>query len=214
MAMYHYSVSYYLARSVFRMREEPVFPEDVFALLDACGDNVNHFFRAINQILQDFGKCQIRSLNHWPQGPFNEVSKYRDVILHNPVLGRVNAGAAESIPKCEYLEDVKNSWRQTEELKPEQFISLRDLYKHLHVEVISFLQKRWTEIMHQLDSLREEAKFKKQWSLEKLLPIGPPGEPISLYQPIALSGNSYPPPASPVGRYIILSSNCSSKSKK
>jgi hypothetical protein len=40
-AMHHYSVFYYFARAVKRLQsEEYPYPEDVFSLLDACGDNV------------------------------------------------------------------------------------------------------------------------------------------------------------------------------
>src|SRR6267143_1825515 len=56
MVMHHYSVFYYLARAMerIRMEQSAELPEDIFSLLDACGDNVNAFFNSIREILRDF----------------------------------------------------------------------------------------------------------------------------------------------------------------
>jgi hypothetical protein len=56
MAMSHYSVFYCFARGIIQMGSQvEVYPEDVFALLATCGENVLKFAEEISLILEDFG---------------------------------------------------------------------------------------------------------------------------------------------------------------
>jgi hypothetical protein len=119
MAMYHYSVFYYLARGLDEMNAQNLeYPEDAFTLLSACGENVLRFCRQISKIAKDFGKTKFLPnqppdlcLDTDPQGCFVEVENYRDTLLHYPVLGRRVAGSRLYLPKRECLDDVKESWR-------------------------------------------------------------------------------------------------------
>jgi hypothetical protein len=57
LAMHHYSVFYYLGRAAERISSgECEYPEDVFSLLDACGDNAREFCALAREILRDFGQ--------------------------------------------------------------------------------------------------------------------------------------------------------------
>ena len=212
MAMHHYSVFYYLARAILQIRVgKGGFPEDVFALLDACGDNVRAFFATMRLIFKDFGvgidflpvqKNELcakeeRSKPEISRGAFVEVQAYRDTILHNPVLGRGMQVSREFLPKREFLRKVRLSWREAARLKPEQLIESEELYSKLLVDCGGFLQGTWETLIVKLDALRETDKFRKQWTLDERFPaVVPPQIIASTSQPFSASGG-HPIPYSP-----------------
>ena len=202
MAMHNYSVFYYMARATERIdsgREER--PEDIFSLLDACADNALDFCKVTQKILRDFGAktnflptqenelccARDRSKGNESGGGFVEVKEYRNAILHNPVLGRGIRVTREFLPKREFLERVKLSWREAARLKPEQLIDSEQLYSRLLGEIAGFLQETWGALIKELDALRDTDKFKKQWALDKCFPIGPPQIIASANQPLTAS---------------------------
>jgi hypothetical protein len=209
MAMHHYSVFYYLARAATRIHSDKrECPEDIFSLLDACGDNALDFCVVMRKILKDFGAkvdflpkqedelCCVRerSKSNKSRGGLVEVQEYRDAILHNPVLGRGIQVPREFLPKREFLAKGKLRWREAARLKPEQLIDSEQLYSRLLGEIASFLQETWGALIEELDALRDTEKFKKQWALDKrFLPIGPPQMVASTNQPFAASGWSAAP---------------------
>jgi hypothetical protein len=74
------------------------YPEDVFFLLDSVGDNFNHFRRAMNDLAADCGRTIFNSpLEEVP--PFKEISSYRDIFLHNTVMGRGVSVGRTYIPR-------------------------------------------------------------------------------------------------------------------
>jgi hypothetical protein len=204
MAMLHYSVFYYLARAILKIRiAEGGFPEDVFALLDACGDNVLAFFASMQRILTDFDvradflpiqKNELwtkgqRSKPNISRGAFVEVQAYRDTILHNPVLGRGMQVSREFLPKPEFLPKVKLSWREAARLKPDQLIALDELDANLLADCGGFLQGTWEPLIAKLDAVRETDKFRKQWALDGRFPLTVPPQIIaSTSQPLSASG--------------------------
>jgi hypothetical protein len=124
--LYHYSVFYYFARAVHRLRsEEYVYPEDVFFLLDSCCDNVREFFVKTKQLIKRINgqvpplpiqkkemyleEGRGKRLKEEQRGCFVEVQRYRDAILHNPVLGRAVDVGPELLPRREFLDRVKCS---------------------------------------------------------------------------------------------------------
>jgi len=189
LAMHHYSVFYYLGRAAERVNsDEGEFPEDVFSLLDACGDNALAFCILARKILPDFGlsidflpsqKDQLccstdRQKLSKHRGGLVEVQEYRDTILHNPVLGRGIQTSRQFLPKREFLEEVKLSWMKAARLTAEQMVESKPLYARLLSETASFLQETWGVLIQELDSVREGDKFRKQWSIhEQFLPIPP-----------------------------------------
>lgn len=189
MTMFHYSVFYFLARAVDRTTKQPIFPEDVFALLCASGENALAFFREIGKILRDFGRKPPEFPSQMNQlGPFEEVEKYRNVLLHNPVLGHALERGSAMLPKPEMLDKVKCSWRAVAALNPSDFVDSHQLYARLISEIGEFLEVKWRQIISALDALRDTEKFKKKWRLEKLLPVSPPPEPnASVHNPVTVS---------------------------
>jgi hypothetical protein len=207
MTMCHYSVFYYLARARARMLDDtlPLFPEDVFTLLDTCRDNVGHFFESVRKIFGDFGRPAPRLPTQEPllcsredrvkpeleRGGFVMAKAYRDVMIHNPVLGRTIDKTAEALPHWTVLERVKCSWRAAESLKPGDWISCHDLFEALYLDITRFLQDEWQSIIDAMENLRNNpqhaAKFKSYWALEALMPITAPSITLRLDSP-AVSG--------------------------
>lgn len=173
MTMAHYSVFYYLARAANRISaSDPPFPEDVFALLDASGDNLRLFFGIMREILGDLNQpSPVLPIQKPEFGPFFEVQKYRDTILHNPVLGHAVDRGLTRLPRAEVLGKLKGSWRAVAQLGPDQFVDSGDLYKRLLKEITGFLEEKWREIIGALDGVRDLEKFKKQWALQGFLPM-------------------------------------------
>lgn len=204
MAMHNYSVFYYLARATTRIHSgQGEFPEDIFSLLDACGDNALAFCKTVRAILDDFGAfvdflpkqkdelCSARELSKDKifRGGFVEVQEYRDTILHNPVLGRGIQVSREFLPKREFLEKVRLSWREAACLKPEELVDSEQLFSRLLDETSMFLQETWGRLICELDAVRVTDKFKKQWTLdERFLPIAAPQVVASTTQPFTISG--------------------------
>lgn len=190
MTMFHYSVFYFLARAVDRTTQQPIFPEDVFALLYASGENALEFFREIVKILRDFD----RELPELPLqenrlGPFNEVKKYRDVLLHNAVLGHALEGGSAMLPKPQIVDEVMFSWRAVAALEPSEFVDSHQLYARLISEIKEFLELKWRQIISALDALRDTEQFKRQWRLQKLLPVpASPERNTSVHNPVTVSG--------------------------
>ncbi|HKM47875.1 MAG TPA: hypothetical protein VJX69_09815 [Terriglobales bacterium] len=211
MAMHHYSVFYYLARAASRIHSDKrECPEDIFSLLDACGDNALDFCIVMRTILKDFGaKVKVdflpqqddelccarkRSKGDKSRGGLVEVQEYRDAILHNPVLGRGIGAPRELLPKREFLAKGKLTWREAACLKPEQLIDSGQLYSRLLGEIASFLQETWGALIRELDVLRDTDKLKKQWRIhERFLPIASPPVIASTNQSLAASGWSAAP---------------------
>lgn len=215
MAMQHYSVFYYLARATenIHAKESCPFPEDAFTLLDACGDNVRSFFASVKEFLGDFSQPIVKlpadkkrlcsdgdlSKPDIRRGGFVAVQKYRDIILHNPVLGRAMDRSRTSLPRQEVLERIKSSWRNAERLVPSELIDSRELLLHLHGEIASFLQQKWVAIVGALDVVRSSSKFKMKYRLEAFLPINAPTVVPTTLQPFAASGTLvYSPTAAAV----------------
>lgn len=214
LAMHHYSVFYYLGRAAERINSgECEFPEDVFSLLDACGDNALAFCTLAREILPDFGlsidflpsqKDQLccstdRQKLSKRRGGLVEVQEYRDTILHNPVLGRGTRISRQFLPKREFLEEVKFSWMKAARLTAEQMVESKSLYTRLLGETAGFLQETWELLIQKLDTVREGDKFRKQWSIhEQFLPIAPVSGLSGFGRPTADSSavSSVSPPCS------------------
>jgi hypothetical protein len=100
-SMAHYSVFYFLGRAVKRRAEEKTaleYPEDVLFLLDSVGDNFKTFRRAMNELAADCGHTVFKSSGD-EVSPFREISAYRDIFLHNTVMGRGVGVEKTYIPK-------------------------------------------------------------------------------------------------------------------
>jgi hypothetical protein len=200
MTMSHYSVFYCFARAIAQMSSPTeVYPEDVFALLAACGENVLKFAEEISHILRDFGidggflPMHVKDLcgPTAPDGCFVEVNDYRNKFLHFPVLGRRAGLERQYLPKRDPLKAVERSWRAAERLTPGELIDSDALFSRLRREIAEFMQEKWGHIIRCLDGVRESEKFKKQWALRELPPIDEPKVVPLVVQPLAASGVSW-----------------------
>jgi hypothetical protein len=154
-AMAHYSVFYFLGRAVKRISEDKTalnHPEDVIFLLDSVGDNLKSFLLKMNKLGGDSGrKVFDMDCSQFPKGffPFDKISNYRDILLHNAVIGRAVDVENTFLPKWAAdktkspLERAKKSWYAAEQLKRDDWISTTELFNDLIEEVCQTLEKLW-----------------------------------------------------------------------
>lgn len=191
MAMCHYSIFYHLVRAIEGMEQTPHAPiEDTFYMLDSCCDNVLLFFKSMNNIAYELGGPHdfLPTQKNWLPEVFNEITDYRDTMLHNPLIGRALGEAGELVPRREFLEAVKFSWRKAHRLAPEQIANSRELLTALRAQLLQYLQEQWDGILKVLDGLRDRPKFKEVLKVTRFLPIGAPQVEATFAQPHAASG--------------------------
>jgi hypothetical protein len=199
MAMTHYSVFYFLARATQKLNSERLeFPEDTLFLLDSCLDNAQAFFKAILVVVADLGgSLHLPTQSPAKSSDLGAIRAYRDVLLHNPVIGRVmQPDGEEFLPRLETLDEVKESWKKAFRLSPEQLVSSKVLLSDLRRVLIAYLRQNWAQIIEVLDQLREGGKFRKALKLDGLLPVGSPD---------LLVRGRMPPMASPVISPTVIS---------
>jgi len=153
MAMCHYSVFYFLARAVKRLRDDPeslAHPEDVFFLLHSVGDNFEEFRKALYKFSSYCGRTISDAVApQYPKGfpVFHEISDYRNVLLHNPVIVRGKVEGKTLIPGWHVLESSRKSWRVALELSETDLISTKDLFDRLLGELFNELEIYWKRII-------------------------------------------------------------------
>ena len=214
-SMAHYSVFYFLGRAAKRCAEEKTaleYPEDVFFLLDSVGDNLKHFRRAMNDLATDCGRTVFKSPRE-DAPPFKEISAYRDIFLHNPVIGRGVGVEKTYIPKwsadksASPLERAKASWREAERLTQGDMIATDDLLDRLIRDVGCSLESSWQTALAEV--MREPFlhKMVKVTGLTDYLPVqGPPSPvewvlPSGMYSSLGSNTTFAMPPAS--GAYLV-----------
>jgi len=191
MTMCHYSIFHHLVRAKRLMvgLDLMSYPEDVFVFLDACRENVQFFFKIMEQIFKDFGLAG-PSFPKQPsffcvkedhkkamseRGGFVRAKEYRNVMIHNPILVRAIDKENKQLPHWDALDTIKNSWRAAEKLTADKWISCDDLFEGLWSGISRFLQSEWQIVIDALEELRYKpqyaAKFQKYWALDKLMPI-------------------------------------------
>jgi len=182
MAMAHYSVFCFLGRAAKRILDErPAleYPEDVLFLLDSVGDNFKAFLFAMNAIGADTdSRIFEASISQFPKGfdPFEEISDYRDVLLHNAVIGRGIDAERTYIPKWNRVKSAsplhrsKSSWRVAEQLTPGDLVSTVDLFERLFREVCATLEAHWKTAIAAVSRKPFEHKFVGTTGLMEHLP--------------------------------------------
>jgi len=153
-SMAHYSVFYFLGRAVKRFRGEPAaleYPEDVLFLLDSVWDNLELFVGTMNDLGADCGRkvFDVSAQQLKETGPFREISGYRNVFLHNTVIGRAVDVKKTLVPKWNLdrakspLEEAKKSWRAAERLPAGNLVSTDVLLERLIEETCSAIEEIW-----------------------------------------------------------------------
>lgn len=187
LSMAQYSVFHHLGRALKRLSEDAtVFenPEDVFFLLDSIGDNFRRFMEAMNTLGKDCAKpiFDAGAIQQFPRGfePFPEISAYRDVLLHNPVLGRGIEVGRIYVPRWSAnksespLEIGKTSWREAEKLSRDNLISTSVLLERLVTEVCALLETCWGVAIKAIGELPFQAKMVKVLGLDEYPPLRVP----------------------------------------
>lgn len=175
LAVCHYSVFYHLARAVQRRIElfaekecAPTHPEDVIYLLQTCCENVSDFYDALRSLANN-------AVSYLPRQspkefPFREINAYRNLLLHNPVLGRGELHGETLLPKLpedlryidSWASNLKFSWTAVERLPKEDFISARTLLQELENGLARYLNGTWAKLISDLgDRLPVKFQFLK-----------------------------------------------------
>jgi hypothetical protein len=206
LAVCHYSVFYYASRASERRIESKLHKdnansarlavEDVFYLLQTCAENLSFFFEAIRDIASDFGIPLDGLPEQVPKRfPFREINAYRNLLLHNPVLGRkISANETflpnlpESVLDAEaYFAPFNFSWKAIENLPPDRFIAASTLLENIENGLLGYLDDKWRIAIKCVEKIRETDKFKTILKLNRFVPVAAPAVGTTT-QPLAASG--------------------------
>jgi hypothetical protein len=197
LAVCHYSVFYRLSRAVeLRLEqaqstpETPTHPEEVISVLQTCCENVKDFFDAVRDISGGTVQYLPRRLPDDFPLVFRKIDVYRNMLIHNPVLGRGETDGQTLWPKLpdepKLWVDWKNkfrfSWSAVEDLGPERLVPARTLLQSLENELVMCLNDTWERIIAGLASRNPHDRFKD------FLRLPDSAEQITVCQPIGASG--------------------------
>ncbi len=170
LAICHYSVFYYLSRAAQRRLEystsnhdNPIHPEDVIYLLQTCCENVTYFFDAVTAL-------SVRAARYIPAQAikdrvFCQISAYRNLLLHNPVLGRGESDGETLLPRLpddhinSLVNKLKFSWSAIREFAPEDLVPARALLKGLEDDLAKYLNDQWEPLIRELSNEDMHSKF-------------------------------------------------------
>jgi hypothetical protein len=141
----------------------------VLYLLDSSLDNVKLFYKELSKIGKLIGVTFDRLVEPKKDKEFPDletISKYRDTLLHNPVLARAAVEDIEKIATREKLNDIKHSWFESEKLTDNDLIDARKLLEELRLSYGRYLNGKWEKILFRLDSKREN--YLRRMNLETL----------------------------------------------
>jgi len=197
LAVCHYSVFYHLSRAAERRVEQsvappgrPTHPEDVIHLLQTCCENVRDFYDAVRTIGGDTVNYLPRRLpNDFPV-VFRKIDAYRNLLIHNPVLGRGEKHGETLLPRlpedpkllAEWKSKFRFSWRAVEELGAENLEPAHILLKTLEDELARCLDDTWARLIVSLGVRDSHDRFKDY------LRVPASTEWITVCQPLAASG--------------------------
>jgi hypothetical protein len=181
-AMAHYSVFYFLGRAATRISEGGKaleYPEDAFFLLDSVGDNLKSFLSRTQDIAKDCGIALFEGWKQFPKGfdPFVEISDYRDVLLHNAVIGRGVGVDKTYIPKwtsdrsSSPLERAKSLWSQAEALSRDELTTTQELFGRLLPETGELLESLWKQALAFVETAQFQDKMRRVLNLGDYFPL-------------------------------------------
>lgn len=172
-AICHYSVFYYLSRAAQRRIElfdrnadAPTHPEDVVYLLQTCCENVHYFYNALRAVAKN-------AVDYLPRQcptefPFRSINAYRNLLLHNPVLGRGESDRETLLPKIpdnpklvnSWVSRFKFSWTAVERLDAEHLVSAHYLVQSLEDGLAEYLDRTWAKVITDLGGMNLHSKFR------------------------------------------------------
>jgi hypothetical protein len=197
LALCHYSVFYRLSRAVELKLEQaqtppdkPTHPEEVVVALQTCCENVKDFCDAVREIAGGTVQYLPRRLPKDFPIVFRKIDAYRNLLIHNPVLGR-GERHGETLwprlpeePRCwaDWQSKFRFSWSAVEDLAPEDLVPARILLQDLEDELVASLNETWGRLLTSLASRDPHARFKD------FLRVPESDNTISVCQPLAASG--------------------------
>ena len=197
LALCHYSVFYRLSRAVELTLEQastapdpPTHPEEVISLLQTCCENVEDFYEAVRHVSGDAVRFLPRRLpNDFPLA-FRKIDTYRNLLIHNPVLGRGERHGETLWPKLPddpnsweaWKKKFRFSWSAVEDLSSEELVSARALLESLENDLAASLNETWGRILASLASRNPHERFKD------FLRAPDSNDIITVCQPLAASG--------------------------
>jgi hypothetical protein len=204
LAICHYSIFYYLSRAVQRRIEcfsgnadRPTHPEDVIYLLQTCCENVGYFYKALRAVAT--GAVSYLPRDGPKDFPFREINAYRNLLLHNPVLGRGESNRETLLPSLP--KDLKHvdswarkfafSWRTVERLGMKDLVSARSLLQELEDGLAKYLNDTWAKLISSLRdrNFHDRLQFLKlPESTGEVQRITADSSSATVGQPLAASG--------------------------
>ncbi len=161
MAMAHYSVFYYLARTtVLLTSKEKLWFEDAFNLLRVSGYNLHLFLEQCKKLFVPLGVNGAWLPLKFTSGQAAwKVKVYRDALLKNPVIGRAENIGREFLPGEAVIDKVRNSWLRTQALAKQDFVVGRDLIAGYRKKYAGDLDDIWRRLLHVLEPVRSRAGY-------------------------------------------------------
>lgn len=193
MARAHYSAFYFLARASLLIGYEPhIYFEDAFALLAAATENAHQFVKVWQRGLTNDLKlsspslCKIK-ISSWPA--VINIQRYRNVLLHLPLLGRAHYLGAEFLPQEQFLPKLdrrgradrskaEGGWRALQKLPSTDFVEGRGLLTKLRAELIKSLREAWGILSEIADKASETKEYRHLYNLDEQYSIRGPKESI------------------------------------
>lgn len=198
LALCHYSVFYRLSRAVeLRLQQaettpgKPTHPEEVISLLQTCCENVKDFYDAVRDIGSGAVQYLPRRLpNDFPLA-FRKIDAYRNLLVHNPVLGRGERDGEtlwpmlpENLNSWEtWKRKFRFSWNAVEDLGSEELVAARALLEILENELAASLNETWGRILAGLAGLNPYDRFRT------FLRVPESNDTATVCQPLTASGS-------------------------
>jgi hypothetical protein len=121
---------------------------------------------------------------------FRKIDVYRNLLIHNPMLGRGERQGETLWPKlpeqpkswADWQNQFRFSWSAVEDLDPESLVAARELLQTLEGELAAYLNDTWERIIASLASRNPQGRFKD------ILRVPESNDTITVCQPLAASG--------------------------
>ena len=136
-------------------------------MLQTCCENVDYFYQALRDIAND--AVSYLPLQSPKDLPFREINAYRNLLLHNPVLGRGELNGETLLPRLpgdlkhvdSWASKFAFSWRAVEKLDAQDFVSARTLLLGLEDGLAKYLNDTWARLIGDLRGRNLHDKFQQ-----------------------------------------------------
>ena len=157
MVISHYSTFFYFAHGTrfLKNNQHDLLANIVFVLLHTSIENLEIFLKRTEQIHYETSGRRVRFGQPKNDNKFvQEITDYRNVLAHKPVVGRAVDQGVEKLPILSALEHVKMSWLDVECLRDEEFCETKDLVEELRAGYGNYLNDKWAEVLTSMEKIR------------------------------------------------------------